>query len=139
MNWFLVSTSLIVIGLGLYALRLINAVKSLEKERSKRIAEARQAVFILIGSFIDETVDRSECVLRIRVLLDAHFDDWPRARFKHFEQISNVILALPFGKARQKMEISMRRKQDSQRQQLLQIHEDALNTELRNLGEWLQV
>lgn len=134
----MVGGSIIVVGLGLYALKLINAVRVQEVQRARCLVEARDSVFILIASYIDDQVDRSECVLRIRVLLDAHFIDWPRARFRHFEQVSDAILSQPFGDARRRLDDQLRRTYDSRRRQLLQIHEDALALELRKLKEWLK-
>jgi hypothetical protein len=48
-----------------------------------------------------------------------------------------VILSMPFGEARQQMDVSTRREHDAVRRQLLQIHEAELKSELELLKEWV--
>jgi hypothetical protein len=74
----------------------------------------------------------------MRVLLDAHHADWlATLELPRFDEISQAILAMPFGEARQQIDTSTRREHDAARRQLLQIHEAELESELRRLKEWV--
>lgn len=136
--WLVGLGVVIVFGLGWYALFLTSQLKSLEDKRSRVKQEAVMGVKVLIDSYLDNQVDRSECLLRIRVLLDAHHAEWLTAlELPRFDEISQAILAMPFGEARQQIDVSRRDKHDATRRQLLQIHEAELEYELQRLKEWM--
>jgi Protein of unknown function (DUF2489). len=75
--WALGLGGLIVVAvLGWYAWSLTRQVRALESETAASREDAAQSIVILIGSYLDAQVDRSECLLRIRVLLDGRFPEW---------------------------------------------------------------
>mgnify|MGYP001181777967 FL=1 len=138
MFWLTGLALVVVATLGCYASYLIRKLKTIEAKREQQKRDAVLGIQILIDSYLDEQVDRSECLLRIRVLLDAHYIDWlSRLKLVRFDEISDLILSMPFGEARQQMDVSIRREHDSVRRQLLQIHEAELKSELELLKEWL--
>ena len=138
MFWLISVALLVLVTLGWYAWSLIRKLKTIERKREQLKRDALLGIQILVDSYLDEQVDRSECLLRIRVLLDAHSIEWPsRLQLGRFDEISNVILSMPFGEARQQMDVSTRREHDAVRRQLLQIHEVELKSELELLKEWL--
>ena len=138
MFWLISVALLILVTLGWYALSLIRKLKTIEKKREQSKRDALLGVQILVDSYLDEQVDRSECLLRIRVLLDAHsIERSSKLKLARFDEISDVILSMPFGEARQQMDSSKRREHDAVRRQLLQIHEAELKSELELLKEWL--
>jgi hypothetical protein len=127
-----------VCGLGWYAWSLTLQLKLLERKRSKARQDAMMGIKVLIASYFDNQVDRSECLLRMRVLLDACHTDWlTELELPRFDEVSQAILAMPFGEARQHIDVSTRRKHDTARRQLLQIHEAELVYELQRLKEWV--
>ena len=139
MFWLVSVALLILVALGWYALSLISKLKTIERKREQSKRDALLGVQILVDSYLDEQVDRSECLLRIRVLLDAHsIERSSRPKLVRFDEISDVILSMPFGEARQQMDFSTRREHDAVRRQLLQIHEAELKSELELLKEWLE-
>lgn len=128
----------VVAVLGWYAWSLTRQVRALESETAASREDAVQSIVILIGSYLDAQVDRSECLLRIRVLLDGRFPEWSQ----HLESqslltVSDHILAMPYGEARAKLDGETRRAQDGARRQLLQMHEPELARELTQLKEWI--
>lgn len=138
MFWLTGLAFLVLATLGCYASYLIRKLKTIEGKREQSKRDALLGVQILIDSYLDEQVDRSECLLRIRVLLDAHYTDWLSIlKLVRFDEISDVILSMPFGDARQQMDVSIRREHDAVRRQLLQIHEAELKSELELLKERL--
>ena len=138
MFWLISVALLVLVTLGWYAWSLIRKLKTIERKREQLKRDALLGIQILVDSYLDEQVDRSECLLRIRVLLDAHSIEWSsRLQLGRFDEISNVILSMPFGEARQQMDVSTRREHDAVRRQLLQIHEVELKSELELLKEWL--
>ena len=72
MPWLIALAILIVAGLGWYTWSLTRQVKALEHQRAQARLDALLGIQILINSYLTDQVDRSECLLRIRVLLDAH-------------------------------------------------------------------
>ncbi len=129
---------LIVAGLGWYTWSLTRQVKALEHQRAQARLDALLGIQILINSYLTDQVDRSECLLRIRVLLDAHQENWLSAlELTRFDEVSGAILAMPFGQARQQIDATIRREHDAARRQLLQIHEAELAAELKRLKEWV--
>ena len=127
-----------VCGLSWYSWSLTQQLQSPENKRSKAKQGAMMGIKVLIDSYLDNQVDRSECLLRMRVLLDAHHADWlTTLELPRFDEISQAILAMPFGEARQQIDASTRREHDAARRQLLQIHEAELESELRRLKEWV--
>jgi len=137
--WLVGLGAVIVCGLGWHAWSLTSQLKSLENKRSKVKQDAMMGVKVLIDSYFDNQVDRSECLLRMRVLLDAHHTDWLTAlELPRFDAISQAILVMPFGEARQQVDVSTRREHDAARRQLLQIHEAELESELQRLKEWVK-
>ncbi|HCL68823.1 MAG TPA: hypothetical protein DIC49_04850 [Gammaproteobacteria bacterium] len=138
MFWLISVALLVLVTLGWYAWSLIRKLKTIERKREQLKRDALLGIQILVDSYLDEQVDRSECLLRIRVLLDAHSIEWSSGlQLGRFDEISNVILSMPFGEARQQMDVSTRREHDAVRRQLLQIHEVELKSELELLKEWL--
>ena len=138
MPWLIVLGILIIAGLGWYAWSLTRQVKSQEQKRAQSRQDALLGIHILIDSYLDDQVDRSECLLRIRVLLDAHHDHWlSELQLTRFDEVSGAILAMPFGEARQQIDAATRREHDAARRQLLQIHEAELEAELERLKEWV--
>ena len=136
--WLVGFGTIIVCGLGWYAWSLTSQLKSLENKRSRAKQDAMMGIKVLIDSYLDNQVDRSECLLRMRVLLDAHHADWmTRVELPRFDEISQAILVMPFGEARQHIDVSRRREHDAARRQLLQIHEAELESELQRLKEWV--
>ena len=138
MFWLISVALLVLVTLGWYAWSLIRKLKTIERKREQLKRDALLGIQILVDSYLDGQVDRSECLLRIRVLLDAHSIEWSSGlQLGRFDEISNVILSMPFGEARQQMDVSTRREHDAVRRQLLQIHEAELKSELGLLKEWL--
>ncbi len=138
MFWLISVALLVLVTLGWYAWSLVRKLKTIERKREQLKRDALLGIQILVDSYLDEQVDRSECLLRIRVLLDAHSIEWSSGlQLGRFDEISNVILSMPFGEARQQMDVSTRREHDAVRRQLLQIHEVELKSELELLKEWL--
>jgi len=138
MPWLIALGILIVASLGWYAWSLTRQVKTQEEKRDQARQDALLGIQILIDSYLDAQVDRSECILRIRVLLDAHHDDWlSELQLDRFDEVSDAILAMPFGEARQQIDVETRREHDAVRRQLLQIHEAELEAELKRLKEWV--
>ena len=138
MPWLIAFGILIVAGLGWYAWSLTRQVKTQEEKRAQARQDALLGIQILIDSYLDDQVDRSECLLRIRVLLDAHHDHWlSELQLNRFDEVSDAILAMPFGEARQQIDVKTRREHDAARRQLLQIHEAELEAELKRLKEWV--
>jgi len=138
MPWLIALGILIVASLGWYAWSLTRQVKTQEEKRDQARQDALLGIQILIDSYLDAQVDRSECILRIRVLLDAHHDDWlSELQLDRFDEVSDAILAMPFGEARQQIDVETRREHDAARRQLLQIHEAELEAELKRLKEWV--
>ncbi len=138
MPWLIALGILIVASLGWYAWSLTRQVKTQEEKRAQARQDALLGIQILIDSYLDAQVDRSECILRIRVLLDAHHDDWlSELHLDRFDEVSDAILAMPFGEARQQIDVETRREHDAARRQLLQIHEAELEAELKRLKEWV--
>lgn len=128
----------LVAGLGWYAWSLTSQVRVLESEKAASREDAARSVVILIGSYLDAQVDRSECLLRIRVLLDGRFPEWSRQlSSQSLLTVSDHILAMPYGEARAKLDGETRRAQDGARRQLLQMHEPELARELTQLKEWI--
>ena len=74
--WLVGLGAVIVCGLSWYAWSLTSQLQSLENKRSKAKQDAMMGIKVLIDSYLDNQVDRSECLLRMRVLLDAHHADW---------------------------------------------------------------
>ena len=137
MHWQVLVACTIIVGLGWYAWILTRQVKALKVPGGEVQKRAIQAINILVDSYLDDQVDRSECVLRIRVLLDGYNPGWSEhLELKTFWDVSTAILSMPFGDARKKIDGSLRQKQDATRRQLLQIHEADLNQELKLLKEW---
>ena len=138
MPWLIALGILIVAGLGWYAWSLTRQVKTQEEKRAQARQDALLGIQILIDSYLDDQVDRSECLLRIRVLLDAHHDHWlSELQLNRFDEVSEAILAMPFGEARQQIDVKTRREHDAARRQLLKIHEAELEAELKRLKEWV--
>ena len=138
MFWLISLALLVLVTLGWYASSLMRKLKTIERKREQSKRDALLGIQILVDSYLDGQVDRSECLLCIRVLLDAHYLEWSsRLKLVRFDEISNVILSMPFGEARQQMEVSRRREHDAVRRQLLQIHEAELKSELELLKGWL--
>jgi hypothetical protein len=138
MPWLIALGILIIAGLGWYAWSLTQQVKVQERKRAQSRQDALLGIQILIDSYLDDQVDRSECLLRIRVLLDAHHDHWlSELQLTRFDEVSGAILAMPFGEARQQIDAATRREHDAARRQLLQIHEAELKAELQRLKEWV--
>ena len=138
MPWLIALGILIIAGLGWYAWSLTQQVKVQERKRAQSRQDALLGIQILIDSYLDDQVDRSECLLRIRVLLDAHHDHWlSELQLTRFDEVSGAILAMPFGEARQQIDATTRREHDAARRQLLQIHEAELEAELQRLKEWV--
>jgi hypothetical protein len=138
MPWLIALGILIIAGLGWYAWSLTRQVKIQEQKRDQSRQDALLGIQILIDSYLDDQVDRSECLLRIRVLLDAHHDHWlSELQLTRFDEVSGAILAMPFGEARQQIDATTRREHDAARRQLLQIHEAELEAELQRLKEWV--
>lgn len=138
MFWLISLALIVLVTLGWYASSLMTKLKTIERKRDQSKRDALLGIQILVDSYLDEQVDRSECLLRIRVLLDAHYLEWSsKLKLVRFDEISNVILSMPFGEARQHMDVSRRREHDAVRRQLLQIHEAELKSELELLKGWL--
>ena len=136
MPWILLVGALIIAALSVYAFRLTRAVK--EQAEAKKAAQAQtiQGIEVLIGSYLDQQVDRAECILRIRVLLDAGRPEWHTAlTLPTLLSVSDALLAMPFGQARAALDAATRQAQDATRRQLLQLHEAELTTELKQLKE----
>ena len=137
MQWLVLIGCAIIVGLGLYAWILTRKVKALKEPSGEVQKRALQAINILVDSYLDDQVDRSECVLRIRVLLDGYNPGWFKdLELRTFHDVSTIILSMPFGDARKKIDGSLRRDQDAARRQLLQFHEANLSQELKLLKEW---
>ena len=138
MFWLISLALLVLVTLGWYASSLMRKLKTIERKREQSKRDALLGIQILVDSYLDGQVDPSECLLRIRVLLDAHYLEWSSSlKLVRFDEISNVILSMPFGEARQQMDVSRRREHDAVRRQLLQIHEAELKSELELLKGWL--
>ena len=138
MPWLIALGILIIAGLGWYAWSLTCQVETLEHQRAQARQEALSGIYILIDSYLTDQVDRSECLLRIRVLLDAHQEDWlSTLDLTRFDEVSGAILAMPFGEARQQIDATTRKEHDAARRLLLQIHEAELSAELKRLKEWI--
>ena len=138
MPWLIALGIIVVLGLGWCAWSLTRQVKTLERKRARARQDALSGIQILIDSYFDEQVDRSECLLRIRVLLDAYHDCWlSELKLVRFDEVSGTILAMPFGEARQQIDAATRHQHDAARRQLLQIHEAELDGELQRLKEWV--
>ena len=137
--WWLIAVGIVVVaGLGWYAWSLTRQVKRLEHQRAQARQDALLGIHILIDSYLTDQVDRSECLLRIRVLLDAHQENWlSTLELTRFDEVSGAILAMPFGEARQQIDATFRKEHDAARRQLLQIHEAELAAELKRLKEWV--
>ncbi len=67
MPWLIALGILIIAGLGWYAWSLTRQVKTQEQKRTQSKQDAFLGIQILIDSYLDDQVDRSECLLRIRV------------------------------------------------------------------------
>ena len=138
MSWLIALGISIVAGLGWYAWSLTRQVKTLEHQRAQARKDALLGIHILIDSYLTDQVDRSECLLRIRVLLDAHQENWLTAlELTRFDEVSGAILAMPFGEARQQIDATTRKEHDEARRQWLQIYEAELAAELKRLKEWV--
>ena len=138
MSWLIAVGIVVVAGLGWYARSLTRQVKMLELQRAQARQDALLGIHILIDSYLTDQVDRSECLLRIRVLLDAHQENWlSTLELTRFDEVSGAILAMPFGEARQQIDATTRKKHDAARSQLLQINEAELAAELKRLKEWV--
>lgn len=99
MSWLIAIGIVVVAGLGWYAWSLTRQVKTLEHQRAQARQDALLGIHILIDSYLTDQVDRSECLLRIRVLLDAHQENWlSTLELTRFDEVSGAILAMPFGK-----------------------------------------
>ena len=128
----------VVLILAICAWRLTGRVREQDAIRHDARADTRQSIEILIGSYLQQQVDRSECLLRMRVLLDAGFSNWREPLSSEaFETVSNALLAMPYGQARAKLTADARRDEDARRRQLLQLHEADLEVEIKQLQEWL--
>lgn len=128
----------VVVLLALYAWRLTGQVREQDAIRQSARANTKQSIEILIGSYLEQQVDRSECLLRMRVLLDASFPNWREPLSSQaFETVSNALLDMPYGQARAKLDADARRQEDATRRQLLQLHEADLEVELKQLREWI--
>ncbi len=128
----------LVLILALYAWRLTGQVRAQEAIRHSARADTEQSIQILIGSYLEQQVDRAECLLRMRVLLDASFSNWREPLSSQaFETVSNALLDMPYGQARAQLDGEARRTEDATRRQLLQLHEADLEVELKQLREWL--
>jgi len=128
----------IILVLAVIATRMTRQVKAQDARREIARAQARDSMHILIRSFIDEQVDRSECLLRIRVLLDGSHSRWQHeVPMPAFVTVSDLILSQPYGEARAQLDGELRTAQDALRRQALQIHEQQLIQELTQLKEWL--
>ncbi len=138
MSWLIAVGIVVVAGLGWYAWTLMRQVKTLEHQRVQARQDALLGIHILIDSYLTDQVDRSECLLRIRVLLDAHQENWlSTLELTRFDEVSGAILAMPFGEARKQIDATTRKEHDAARRQLLQIHEAELAVELKRLKEWV--
>lgn len=128
----------IILVLAVIALRMTRRVKAQDARAEVARAQARDSILILIGSFLDQQVDRSECLLRIRVLLDGSCGHWRQdLNLPAFTVVSDLVLSHPYGEARANLDVEVRQAQDALRRQALQIHEQPLVEELTRLKEWL--
>ena len=124
-----------LVTLGWYAV-FNRKLKTIEKART--IKTRRLGVQILVDSYLDEHVDRSECLLRIRVLsmlilLRGH----PDQKLARFDEISDVILIDAFWRSASADGFFDASRARCGERQLLQIHEAELKSELELLKEWL--
>ena len=129
----------ILLVLAVIATRMTRRVKDQDARVEVARAQARDSILILITSYLDEQVDRSECILRIRVLLDGSCSHWKdELTLPAFLVVSDLVLSHPYGEARGRLDAEVRQAQDALRRQALQIHEQPLVDELTQLKEWLQ-
>ena len=124
----------IILVLAVIATRMTRRVKDQDARVEVARAQARDSILILITSYLDEQVDRSECILRIRVLLDGSCSHWK----DELTLPAFLVVSHPYGEARGPLDAEVRQAQDALRRQALQIHEQPLVDELTQLKEWLQ-
>ena len=67
MFWLVSLALLVLVTLGWYATSLMRKLKTLERKREQSKRDALLGIQILVDSYLDGQVDRSECLLRIRV------------------------------------------------------------------------
>lgn len=138
MVWIGVAGVLIIAALSVYAYRLTRAVHAQTEAKRAAKAQTVEGIQVLIGSYLDQQVDRAECILRIRVLLDAGRPAWREGlSLPALLSVSDALLAMPFGQARASLDNASRQAQDATRRQLLQLHEAELTVELKQLKEWI--
>ena len=116
MSWLIAIGIVVVAGLGWYAWSLTRQVKTLEHQRVQARQDALLGIHILIDSYLTDQVDRSECLLRIRVLLDAHQENWlSTLELTRFDEVSGAILAMPFGESATTNRATTRKEHDAAR------------------------
>ena len=83
----------IILVLAVIATRMTRRVKDQDARVEVARAQARDSILILITSYLDEQVDRSECILRIRVLLDGSCSHWKdELTLPAFLVVSDLVL-----------------------------------------------
>lgn len=139
MGWLLALGAIVIVGLAGYAWILTRRVREQANQKRQLIDNHRQSIRVLVNSCLEGQVDPAECVLRVRVLLDARGQPWRDAlTLPTFLLVSDALLEMPFGQARAALDAEARHAQDGKRRQLIQVYEAELMDEFRQLKEWVQ-
>lgn len=122
---FIILGAAIIIGLGVYAFRLMSLVKSQEEKqqavRSKRVASMQESIQTIAFAMQQQQCDLSEGVIRICRLLEAmpvdpHPDYAKEFPFTH--ELFEKVKTYPTHEARSLLTKPQRREQDKERQEL---------------------
>lgn len=131
---------LIIVGLGIYAGRLLFLLNQQNKRqaavRATRVGRIKESLLTITMAMEQQQCDLSEGVIRIVNLLDALPIAEPPQVSQQFPRIHALFVAVSgfaILEARQKLSKQERRKQDREREQIEAEHESHVLSELSSL------
>ncbi|MFT6269295.1 MAG: hypothetical protein ACJAVV_002120 [Alphaproteobacteria bacterium] len=132
--------AIIILGLGVYAFRLLALVKSQKDKkqavRNKRVASMQSSIQTIAFAIQQQQCDLSEGVIRICRLLEAMpvdpHPDYAKA-FPSTHELFDKVKSYPTHEARTLLTKSERRKQDRERQELESLLESKILKETEAL------
>lgn len=144
--WFtvaIVAGSLIILGLGFYAGKLLFQLKQQtarqKAARDTRIANITESIIVISKAMQQQQCDLSEGAIRICKLLNALLLVTPpdfRAKFPHIFALYVEISGFAILEDRKKLSLKERKKQDVAREQIESEYETQVVQELDDISNW---